>query len=171
MSCGVPQVPARVLQVIEERRRFDKRAEELEQELARVIGSGLLTEMLEDGLQKREEVPYVKHYHRTDDPARALGFLQSIVSFGILAPLSSAENTRPYTFVLTSTPVEKRSTSITTVLVLGSNDALAKTAGEALKAKLGVKGGGKGPRWSGKFVGVWRDDKEGSAVKEALESL
>lgn len=171
MSCGTPQVPARVAQVVEERRRVDKRAEELEQELARVIGSNLLTAMQEDGLQKGDEMPFVKHYHRTDDPARALGFLQSIVSFGILAPLSSADKIRPYTFVLTSTPVEKRSTNITTVLVLGSDDTRAKAAGEALKSKLGVKGGGKGPRWSGKFVGVWRDDKEGSAVKEALESL
>ena len=37
-----------------------------------------------------------------------------------------------------------------------------------ITAKLGVKGGGKGVRWSGKWTGVWKDEKEGVAVQEVL---
>lgn len=162
LSCGTPLVPARVSQVIEERRRADKRAEELEFELARVIGEGLLIE-----LKKSAESDFVKHYHRTDDPARALGFLQSIAS----AFISSSPTEAKYTLVLTSSPVEKRSTNVTTVLVLASNDERAKATGDALKTRLGVKGGGRGVRWSGKWTGVWREGKEGSTVGEILNPM
>ncbi|KAL5487858.1 hypothetical protein ACEPAI_5966 [Sanghuangporus weigelae] len=161
LSCGTPVVPARVSQVIEERRRVDKRAEELEFELARIIAEGLLGEMNNSG-----DPTFVKHYHRTDDSARALGFLQSIASALITGSPAQAK----YALVLTSSPVEKRSTSVTTVLVLGSDDERTKTMGDALKTQLGVKGGGRGVRWSGKWTGVWKEGKEGATVEEILKT-
>ena len=168
MSCGAPLVPTRVSQAIEERRRADKRAEELEFELARLVADGFMNEM------KRSEItPFVKHYHRVDDPSRALAFLQSIATAFIACASSLAEATghaQPYTIVFTSSPPEKRSTSVTTVLVLGSDDGRAKAVGEALKAQLGVKGGGRGERWSGKWIGVWREAKEGATVGEILKT-
>ncbi|EJD01246.1 alanyl-tRNA synthetase domain-containing protein [Fomitiporia mediterranea MF3/22] len=169
MSCGIPLVPARVSQVIEERRRVDRRAEELEFELARVVADGLLKEM-----QTSEATHFVKHYHRTDDPARALGFLQSIATSFIAGASNTSDSnpsSRSYTIVSTSTPAEKRSTNVCTVLVLGSDDACTKTAGDALKAQLGVKGGGRGVRWSGKWTGVWRETKEGATVEEILKGI
>ena len=63
------------------------------------------------------------------------------------------------------------STSTTSVLVLTSDDARTKAAGDALKAKLGVKGGGRGVRWSGKWTGVWKEAKENTLVEEILQNL
>ena len=115
-----------------------------------------------------ETTPYLRHYHRSDDRTRALSFLQAIASSFEKSPKSTAE---PFTLILSSSPATQSATSTTTVLVLGSDDARTKAAGEALKAKLGVKGGGKGVRWSGKWVGVWKDAKEGESLKEVLANL
>lgn len=173
MSCGGPQVPARVSQVIEERRKADKRVEDLEIELARSVGSGLASEMLKDLRElETEKKPYVKHYHRTDDPSRALTFLQSITSsFLSSLPSGSSEVTSPYILILTSSAAAQTSSSTTSVLVLSSDDDRTKTVGDALKAKLGVKGGGRGVRWSGKWTGVWKETKENVLVEEILQNL
>lgn len=174
MSCGAPQVPARVSQVVDERRKADKRVEDLESELARSIGSNLANEMIRalPELNSEKKV-YVKHYHRTDDPSRALTFLQTITS-SFLASLTTggdSEVTLPYILILTSSGAAQTSTSTTSVLVLTSDDARTKAAGDALKAKLGVKGGGRGVRWSGKWTGVWKEAKENTLVEEILQNL
>ena len=43
--------------------------------------------------------------------------------------------------------------------------------GDGLKARLGVKGGRKGPRWSGKSIGVWKESREKDAIDGVLEIL
>ena len=70
-----------------------------------------------------------------------------------------------------SSPSAQTTTSTTVVLVFGSDDKLVKEVGEGLKAKLNVKGGGKGPRWSGKFTSVWKDAREGAVVESLLGGL
>jgi len=85
--------------------------------------------------------------------------------------VSTLKNLKPYVVVLSSSPSTQTTNSVSTVLLLGSDDAKVKFAGEGLKAKLGVKGGGKGPRWSGKFVGIWKENRENAGVAEVLHGL
>ena len=113
---------------------------------------------------------YKRHIHRTDDTSNALGFLTAI-AFSVTNSMGEAAKEHPYLIVLSSSPSSQTTSSISTVLVLGCDDAKVKAAGEGLKEKLGVKGGGKGPRWSGKFIGVWKDGKESASIEEALKDL
>ena len=158
MSCGPPLVPERVAQVVEERKRVTRRAEDLEHELAKSIATTLLSELLADEDESR---PFVKHYHRIDDPASALSFLQTISStvFNVIINSEKASGKR-YLIVLTSSPSSQSSTSTTSVLLLSSDEKLVKSAGDLLRSRLGVKGGGKGIRWSGKWTGVWKENKD-----------
>ncbi|KLO14933.1 ThrRS/AlaRS common domain-containing protein [Schizopora paradoxa] len=161
MSCGAPDVPERVNQAVDERRRLDKRAEELEAELAKIVSAQLLVDPSNETVIKR-------HYHRNDEPSRALGFLQCIAS----SCLSSAEvSEKKYCFVLTSSPVSQTSTSVTSVLIVSPDEKLVKMVGDLLKSEMSVRGGGKGTRWSGKWVGVWKDAKEGKLVEEILSRV
>ena len=164
LSCGVPLVPERVAQVVEERKKSEKRVVDIEMELARQIARDLVAKITnEDGTASY-------HLHRIDDSNNALGFLSSI-AFAVTDMISTLKNLKPYVVVLSSSPSTQTTNSVSTVLLLGSDDAKVKIAGEGLKAKLGVKGGGKGPRWSGKFVGVWKENRENVGVAEVLDGL
>jgi hypothetical protein len=46
-----------------------------------------------------------------------------------------------------------------------------KEVGEVLKLELGAKGGGKGPRWSGKWVSEWRPTKDGEKFGIAARGI
>ncbi|CAA7259720.1 unnamed protein product [Cyclocybe aegerita] len=165
LSCGPPLVPDRVNQVAEERKRAEKRVSDVEQELAEHIAKDLVAQ-----ITKQEVGELFKHHvHRTDDTSNALGFLSSI-AFAVTNALQ-AEAKSSYLIAFSSTPSSQTTSSISTVLVLGSDDAKVKAAGEGLKAKAGVKGGGKGSRWSGKFVGVWKETRDNVAVEEVLKDL
>ncbi|KAI9001384.1 alanyl-tRNA synthetase domain-containing protein [Trametes punicea] len=164
MSCGAPQVPDRVQQVIDERKKATKRVEDLEAELAAAIAGELAASV------PREGGELVLHRHRTDDSTTALGFL-SAISTAFMSKVAEKGATSPYLVVLSSAPSAQTSTSTTIVLVFGSDDKKVKEVGDGLKAKLTVKGGGKGPRWSGKFTGVWKEAREGTAVASILESI
>ena len=170
MSCGPALVPERVQQVVDERKRTSKRAEDLETELAKMIAKSLFEEMQAGSNEEAKVKPFVKEYHRSDDPGSALGILQAITT-NFVALSSPSGATRPYIVVLTSSPVVQTSTSAATVLLLSADEKLVKAVGDALKAKLGVKGGGKGIRWSGKWTGVWKDGKEGVVVRQILTDL
>ena len=160
MSCGAPQVPERVQQVVDERKKASKRVEDLEAELAASIAAELAS------TAPRESGAIVLHKHRTDDSATALAFLSSITT----AFSTRVKEGVPFLLVLSSSPSAQTSTSTTVVLIFGSDDKV-KEVGDELKAKLNVKGGGKGSRWSGKFTGVWKDAKEGQAVESVLQSV
>ncbi|KXN83672.1 Putative alanyl-tRNA editing protein alaX [Leucoagaricus sp. SymC.cos] len=166
LSSGLPVVPERVQQVVDDRRKADKRVGDVESELAGWIGRGLIEELIRDtqggsGLWK-------KHVHRIDDSSNTLGFLSSI-AFAISDEVKAKAVTTSYLIVFSSSPSVQTRNSMSTVLVLGSEDKRVKETGEGLKAKLGIKGGGKGPRWSGKFSGVWKDTLENPAVDEVLK--
>jgi misacylated tRNA(Ala) deacylase len=168
LSCGTPQVQERVSQVVDERKRADKRVEDLEVELASRVAADLLkilTEKKEDGKL------FASSVHRTDDSSTVLGFL-SAVAFSFTNALStSPSKDSQYLVVLSSSPSSQTSTSTSVVLIFGSDEKKVKEAGEGIKTKLGVKGGGKGPRWSGKFIGVWKESREDAAVKEVLGTV
>ena len=162
LSCGPARVPERIAQVVDERRRAEKRAEALEAEVARSLARDLATQITgnvgEGGCWKH-------HLHRTDDTPGAVPFLGAVAAAFVTAV---GEQQREYILVLSSSPSAPASTSTNVVLVVGSDDGRVKAVGEGLKSKLSVKGGGKGTKWSGKHVGVWREAKESVIVSEVL---
>lgn len=114
---------------------------------------------------------FVSSKHRMDDTSNALGFLTAIShSFTNLLSASPSKN-RPHLVVLSSSPSAQNSTSVHVVFIFGSDEKKVKEAGEGVKAKLGVKGGGKGPKWSGKLTGTWKEGRNEVVVQEILESL
>ncbi|KAG6919395.1 hypothetical protein DXG01_006278 [Tephrocybe rancida] len=163
LSCGAPQVPERVTQVVEERRRSEKRLSDIEAELGQYLAKQMANEMV----QTANGDLFKRHIHRTDDSGNTLGFLSAIS----LAFAALAETTQPYLIVLTSSPSSQTTSSTTIVLLFGSDDKKVKEVGDGLKTKLGVKGGGKGIKWSGKYTGVWKEAKESVALDELLGGI
>lgn len=168
LSCGTPQAPDRVNQVIDERKKAEKRGEDLEAELAPLIASDLLKDLEDD---KAGEGLFVSSKHRTDDTNNALGFLSAISSSFANALSASPFKDRQYLIVLSSSPSAQTSASTHIVLIVGSDEEKVKEAGEGIKVKLGVKGGGKGTRWSGKLIGTWKEGRYDAALQEVLENL
>ncbi|KAI0751561.1 alanyl-tRNA synthetase domain-containing protein [Daedaleopsis nitida] len=165
MSCGAPLVPERVQQVVDDRKKATKRVEDLEAELAATIASSLVASPRRDG------GAIVLHRHRIDDSANPLGFLSAITT-AFAAKVEGLEGgAPPFLLVLSSSPSAQSAASTSVVLVFGSDEKKVKEAGDELKVKLNVKGGGKGSRWSGKFTGVWKDTREGASVAGILEGL
>ena len=163
LSCGAPQVPDRISQVADERKAAEKRVADLESQLVSIVAKELLYSATREN--KERISAYV---HRNDDP---LVFLTAIASEFIKLYTASEHASKQYLVVFTSSPTSQSATSTTLVLVFGSEDSRVKEVGEILKLKLGVKGGGKGPRWSGKWVGVWRSGKEGEIVSKAVGGI
>lgn len=57
-------------------------------------------------------------------------------------------------------------------MLYGAEESHVKAASDELKKQFKtLKGGGKGPRWSGKFVGVWLADREGKAALTLLSQM
>ncbi|KAF9534882.1 alanyl-tRNA synthetase domain-containing protein [Crepidotus variabilis] len=165
LSCGVPLVPDRVAQVVEERKRVDKRATDVEQELARMIAKKIYTKVAEaqGGL-------YKQHFHRTDDTNNVLGFLTAI-AFSVNELLAEKAKDHSYLIILSSSSSNQNQTSTSTVMIVSSDEAKVKAAADILKAKLSVKGGGKGLKWSGKFIGVWKESRESAAIDDILKAF
>ena len=163
LSCGTPQVPDRVSQVVDERKAAEKRVVDLESQLVLITAK----ELLHLSTQVNEETVSA-YVHRNDDP---LAFLAAIASEFTRLWTASDHVSKQYLIVFTSSPTSQTATSVTVVLVFGSEDASVKELGETLKFKLGVKGGGKGSRWSGKWVGVWKPAKEGDLVDKAVRGI
>ncbi len=128
------------MQVVDERKKAEKRVTDAEQELAEYIAKGLAAEIVNKS--QANEI-YKHHIHRTDDTGNALGFLTSIAfSLGTVIP-TGTEGIRPYIIILSSTPSTQTTATVSTVLVVGTDDAKVKVVGDALKTKLAVKGGAK----------------------------
>ncbi|KIJ70003.1 hypothetical protein HYDPIDRAFT_78700 [Hydnomerulius pinastri MD-312] len=163
LSCGAPQVPPRIEQVVDERKRAEKRVDDLESELAKHVAGSIAEEMR----QSSGGTPFTKHIHRVDDSANPLGFLSSIAS--AFAGLTTAESS--YLLVFSSTPSAQLATNTNVVLIFGLDEKHVKAVGEQLKGKLNVKGGGKGTRWSGKFTGVWKEGRDDAAISDTLQGV
>lgn len=163
LSCGAPQVPDRISQVVNERKTAEKRVTDLESRLVSITAEELLHSVTR-GNEERISV----HVHRNDDP---LAFLAAVASEFTRLWTASEHASKRHLIVFTSSPTAQTATSVTLVLAFGSEDASVKEVGETLKLKLGVKGGGKGPRWSGKWVGVWKHSGEGELVTEAVKGI
>ncbi|KAJ7591114.1 ThrRS/AlaRS common domain-containing protein [Mycena floridula] len=160
LSCGAPLVTERVTQVVTERKQADKRVEDLELELAKYIAADLLDKI------KAAEGIFIKHIHRNDVSSNPLGFISSIGL--VLADLCSQLPESPrYLIVISSSPHAQTTSTVSVICAFGSELKQTKEAGDALKTRLGIKGGGQ-KQWSGKLVGVWKHDL---LVEDALQSL
>ena len=157
-------MPERVTQVIEERRRAERRVADLEIEIAKNIAHRMILNM--NTVADDTRTTYTEHIHRVDDTTNALGFLNAI-SLAFVAEQPSS----PYLFVLSSSPSAQTSTNTSVILVFGSDEKKVKDVGEALKSGLRVKGGGRGARWSGKFTGVWKHGREDSMIGDMLRNV
>lgn len=166
LSCGAPQVPDRVLQVVEERKAAEKRVADLESQLVLIVAKELLHSL--HSATRANEQRLSMHAHRNDDP---LVFLTAVASEFTRLWTTSGHASKHYLVVFTSSPTSQTAMSTTVVLVFGSEDGNVKDVGEILKLKLGVRGGGKGPRWSGKWTGVWRLTREGELVSKAAKGI
>ncbi|PCH41494.1 ThrRS/AlaRS common domain-containing protein [Wolfiporia cocos MD-104 SS10] len=164
LSCGAPLVPERVEQLVDDRKRATKRVEDVEGELAALLARELIRIVSE-----KVDGPVLLHRHRTDDSVNALGFLNAI-SMAFANEVAGKSDPPSYLVVLSSSPSAQIASSTSVVLIFGSDEKKVREVGEGLKTKLGVRGGGKGTRWSGKFTGVWLDAREGAMVKEVLQS-
>lgn len=147
-------------QVIDERKRAEKRVDDLESELAKYIARGVIEEM-----GQSSGSVFLKHVHRVDDSVNPLGFLSAVAT----AFTGAAGADSRYLLVLSSTPSAQSVTETSVLMILGSDEKQVKEAGGLLKEKLNVKGGGKGTRWSGKLTGVWRAGREDAVISDILQ--
>lgn len=144
-----------------------KRVKDVEQELAVAIAKDIIANAPRD---EEGRMRIAKHLHRTDDSPNTLALLSSISTALVQGLAQTGHDSGTYLVILSSSPSAQTTSSTTVVLVVGSDDNTVKAAGDGLKSKLNVKGGGKGTRWSGKFVGVWKDAREGASAAEVLNS-
>lgn len=149
-------------QVVDERRRAEKRVDDLESELAKYIARNVAEEM-----GQSSSLVFVKHVHRVDDSVNPLGFLSAIAT--AFTGFTRAES--QYLLVLSSTPSSQSVTGTSVLLTLGSTEKHVKEVGGLLKEKLNVKGGGKGTRWSGKLTGVWKAGREDTVISDILQGI
>jgi misacylated tRNA(Ala) deacylase len=169
LSCGPPELPERVALVVEESKRREKRVEDLERELAGVLGRQLAEEMAQ-WRAAGGEGEWVRCINRTDDSPSAQAFLLAVtVAFAAAHPTEQTDALHRYTVLLVSSPSSQTSSSTTVVVLFGNEEKRVKVVGDELKKQFKtLKGGGKGNRWSGKFVGVWLADREGKAASAVL---
>lgn len=147
LSCGPALVPERLEQALDERRRADKRGDALMHELAGFIAGSLN--------------PRGAYVPRVDEGSGS-ALLNAVAG--------RWETVDGALAVLVASPAIQTATSTSFVSLVGFDEGEVKKMGEALKA-LGIKGGGRGKRWSGKFTGVWLDKREGEGVKAALQEI
>ena len=171
LSCGPPETSERVALVVEESKKREKRVEDLERELAGVLGRQLADEMTQ-WRAAGGEGGWVRHVSRTDDSPTARTFLQA-VTLAFEAHLPAQDDAaHQFTLLIVSSPSSQTSSSTTVVMLFGSEEKRVKAVGEELKRQFKtLKGGGKDTRWSGKFVGVWLADREGKTAFGLLPQM
>ncbi|KAF8487568.1 Threonyl/alanyl tRNA synthetase [Gautieria morchelliformis] len=142
-GCAATQVPERLVFETDGRRKAHKRAEELEDEVAKLIVKDLLDEQ-QRAYANVDRHQFAAFRHRYDSSSNPLGLLSAIHS----AWSASTAASTPFLIVLVSSAVQSSSNNAV-VLVFGSDEKEVKELGDKLKTK-GIKGGGKGGKWSGK---------------------
>jgi misacylated tRNA(Ala) deacylase len=169
LSCGVSMVPERITQVINERRTLEKRLEDVEGEMAGFIARELVQKM---SLQDKSLGLFKMHLHRTDDSG-SLRFMSTVASafFNVVQTSPQALTQLSNIVVLSSSPSSQSASSTSVVLAFGSGENMVQEVGGKLKVQLSIKGGGKGQRWSGKFTGVWKAEREGAVIDEVLQGV
>lgn len=171
LSCGPPETPERVALVVDESKRREKRVEDLERELATVLGRQLAEEMTQ-WRAGGGEGEWIRCRSRTDDSQTAQAFLQA-VTLAFVAHLPEPTNiSHQFILLLASSPSAQTFSSTTVVMLFGGEEKRVKAVSDELKRQFKtLKGGGKGIRWSGKFVGVWLADREEETASGVLSRI
>jgi len=114
LSCGPPETPERVALVVEESKKREKRVEDLERELASVLGRQLADEMARWRAAGGGEGEWVRYVSRTDDSPTARTFLQAVtLAFEAQLPGQNDTAARRFTLLLVSSPSSQTSSSTT----------------------------------------------------------
>ncbi|KAN0126766.1 ThrRS/AlaRS common domain containing protein [Russula decolorans] len=168
LSCGAPETPERVTLVVEESKRREKRVDDLERELAGSLGRQLAEEMAQ-WRAAGGEGEWARCLSRTDDSQTARALLQAVtLAFAAYVP-KQADTTCQFTLLLVSSPSSQTPSSTSVIMLFGAEENRVKTVSDELKKQFKtLKGGGKGCRWSGKFVGVWLADRESKTASALL---
>lgn len=167
LSCGAPETPERVTLVVEESKRREKRVDDLERELAGSLGRQLAEEMAQ-WRAAGGEGEWARCLSRTDDSQTARAFLHAVtLTFAAYVP--NQADTCQFTLLLVSSPSSQTPSSTSVVMLFGADENRVKAVSDELKNQFKtLKGGGKGSRWSGKFVGVWLADRESKTASAIL---
>ena len=120
MNAGASQVPERVQQVIDERKKMTGRAEDVERELAGLLAKDLAKE------KTNESGAIVTYVHRTDDTPNALGFLTAIAAAFTSEITTLSPPPTSYLVVLSSSPSSQSTSSQTVVMLFGSDEKKVK---------------------------------------------
>ena len=168
LSCGASETPERVTLVVEESKRREKRVDDLEHELAGSLGRQLAEEMAQ-WRAAGGEGGWARCLSRTDDSQTARAFLQAVThAFAAFVP-EQVDTACQFTLLLVSSPSSLTPSSTSVVMLFGADENRVKSVSDELKKQFKtLKGGGKGSRWSGKFVGVWLADREGKTASALL---
>lgn len=168
LSCGASETPERVALVVEESKRREKRVDDLERELAGSLGRQLAEEMAQ-WRAAGGEGGWARCLSRTDDSQTARAFLQAVThAFAAFVP-EQVDTACQFTLLLVSSPSSLTPSSTSVVMLFGADENRVKSVSDELKKQFKtLKGGGKGSRWSGKFVGVWLADREGKTASALL---
>lgn len=161
-GCAATQVPERLAFETDGRRKAFKRAEELEDELAKFVVKDLLNEQQRASVSDVDKPRFTAFRHRQDSSSNPLGLLNNIHS----AWSASAGSTN-FLIVLVSSGLHASSNSAV-VFIFGSDEKEVKEFGEKLKGQ-GIKGGGKPGKWSGK-TDNWKSIGGDEWVKGLLET-
>ncbi|KAI0307089.1 hypothetical protein B0F90DRAFT_1622851 [Multifurca ochricompacta] len=168
LSCGPPEMPDRVALLVDESKRREKRIDDLERELAGILGRQLAEEMVQWRIAGGEG-EWVRCVNRIDDSPTAQAFLQAITLAFTAHLKEQTDMICQHTLLLLSSPSSQTASSTTVVMLFGGEEKRVKAVGDELKKQFKtLKGGGKGTRWSGKFLGVWLTDREGKAASTLL---
>lgn len=143
-GCAASQIPERLAFEADGRRKAYKRTEELEDEVAKFIVKDLLDEQRRACLTAVDKHRFLAFRHRYESSPNPLGLLSAIHTIWLASPAASTS----FLIVLVSSGVQTSSNNAV-VLMFGSDVIEVKELGDKLKAK-GIRGGGKGGKWSGK---------------------
>jgi misacylated tRNA(Ala) deacylase len=138
LSCGATQVPDQISQVVDGRKSSEGRVSDLASQLVLISAK----EFLPSATWASEERTSA-HVHRNDDP---LVFLTTIASEFVDLYIASDYASKQHPVVFIPSPTSYTAMSTTLVLAFGSEGDRVKGVEEALKLKIAVKGGSKGPQ-------------------------
>ena len=153
LGCGEPQVPDRISHEVGERKSPEKRAADFESQLVSIVA-----EALPHPVTRANEERISAHADRNDDPLVLRTTIVSESSPSTIPPPNAPEAVpRRIYFLAYFTNGCGHDTGVHLCL-------RGFPCEGSLGGPLGVKGGGKGPWWSRKRVGVWRPIKEREIV-------
>ncbi|KAJ3171080.1 hypothetical protein HDU88_008114 [Geranomyces variabilis] len=153
LACGLLESPARLTQVLAQKKDALRREKVLRVDALRALAADLTASLeLVNGV-------LVGRLHREDE-STDVDFLVSLIQDAFKPPAKEDGSAAEWLVIVSggafSAAGKEASGTGGCLVMVGSSDALVKKGGDGLKTRLGgkLKGGGKG-RWQGKVTGAW----------------